>query len=64
MNEKKQVSEFKKKYKLKNIKSAELCKTLSVQGYTVVEFNGINDSDDVSNLIDALKLDDMIVQHK
>ena len=54
MNYKKQATEFKRKYKLKTITSKSLCGALNEQGYTVIEFNGIADSEDVTALRDAL----------
>ena len=56
MNSKKQVAEFKRKYHLKNINSTVLHDTLTAQGYTVIEFNNIENKPDVASLIEALDL--------
>lgn len=48
MNELKQARLFKKKYKIKQLNSAALLDVLNQQGFTVVFFNGIDDTDDVS----------------
>ena len=60
MNGKKKAAEFRRKYRLKFINSASLCEALNAQGYTVVEFNGIDDSGDVTDLIEALNLQEQI----
>lgn len=60
MNEKKQVAEFKRKYHLKTVNIATLREVLTAQGYTVIEFNNIENTEDVSSLIEALQLWDQI----
>lgn len=60
MSEKKQVKDFKKKYKIKKIDSDVLIDILNKQGYTVVEFNGIDDTEDVTEVVDALNLAEYI----
>ena len=60
MDVRKQATRFRKKYKLKAINSATLCDVLSRQGYTVIEFNGTAETEDVRNLIDALEIHDQI----
>lgn len=54
-----QVRSFCKKYQLKKISSEGLTSALRQQGYTIIEFNGIDDNEDVSSLIDALDLFNM-----
>lgn len=49
-----QVADFKRKFKIKQVTSEGLCRALSEQGYTVIEFNGIDDNDDVTALKNAL----------
>ena len=56
MNSKRQAADFKKKYRLNQITSKSLCFVFNRQGYIVVEFNGINDIDEVTALKDALGL--------
>lgn len=56
MNYKKQVADFKRKYSIKAITSESLVRALNEQGYTVIEFNGIADSEDVIALRDALNV--------
>lgn len=64
MNEKKSVAAFKKKYHLKYVNSATLWDVLTLQGYTIVEFSSINNTDDVQTLIEALKLQEQILCSK
>ena len=54
MNYRKQVSEFKRKYHINVITSESLSHALNEQGYTIIKFNGIADSEDVIALRDAL----------
>ena len=56
MNEKKNVKTFKKKYKIKTVDSSSIRDALGKQGFTVVEYNGIDDSEDVNALISALEI--------
>ena len=56
MNGKKQAADFRNNYKLKAVNSAELCRALREQGYTIIEFNGLSDRKAVADLIDALQL--------
>lgn len=60
MTNKKNVAEFRRKYRLKVVSSASLREILVTQGYTVVEFNGIDEKEEVASLIDALHLQDYI----
>lgn len=60
MNEKKSVKTFKKKYKLKNITSKNLSEVLNKQGFTLVEYNGADDNEDVKTLISVLNLKEFI----
>lgn len=64
MNAKKKAAEFKRKYQLKAINSAILWDVLVEQGYTVVEFNSIQNTDDVKALIEALRLEEQILHSK
>lgn len=52
----KEAKRFKKKYKIKELTSEIIISVLEEQGYTTIEFDGINESKDVSDLIDALNL--------
>ena len=54
MNYRKQVADFNKKHNIKTVTSEELCRALNEQGYTIIEFNGIADNEDVAALRDAL----------
>ncbi len=56
MNYKKQATTFRRKYKLKQINSKSLCDALNMQGYTVIEFNGVADSEDVIALRNSLHI--------
>ena len=60
----KKVAEFKRKYRLRAINSAILCDVLIEQGYTVVEFNCVQNTKDVNTLIEALGLEEQIFQSK
>lgn len=64
MNYKRQVADFKKKYTLKQVSGESLYRVLNEQGYTVVEFNGINDNDDVVALKKALGLGSFMEQSR
>lgn len=61
---KKQVKSFRRKYNMRDVNVDSLKNTLSKQGYTVVEFNSIINDENVSSLIDSLKLDDYIRNSK
>lgn len=60
MNELKQVRVFKKKYKIKRVNSSALLDTLKKQGFTLVFFNGVDDTEDVSSLVALLDLGEQI----
>ena len=64
MDIKKSVKEFKRQYSIDVINSARLSEVIREQGYTIVEFNGIDDTDDVRCLIDVLQLQDQISHSK
>lgn len=64
MNTKKQVSEFKSKFQLKEINSTALCTVLEKQGYTVIEFNHVENDPDVATLIGALGLREQVACSK
>lgn len=56
MNEKKQARAFRRAVHLKRVDSDGLCRALKELGYTVVSCNGLCDSDEVTELLDALGL--------
>ncbi len=56
MGDKRETGKFIKKYKLHDITVDDLKRVLCDQGYTVVEFNGMYNTKDVTNLIEALEL--------
>lgn len=64
MNVKKQVSAFKKKYHISALNSAVLWKALTEQGYTIIEFSNIQNSEEVATLVSALCLEEMISTSK
>ena len=64
MNQKRKAAEFKRKYSLKTINSADLWEALTAQGYTLVEFNSIKNKENVASLIGALQLEDQIARSK
>ncbi len=64
MTQKKNADRFKRKFKLRTVNSAALCDALSEQGFTLIEFNGIRDNKDVSDLISALRLGDHVRQER
>lgn len=64
MNQKRKAAEFKHKYGLKTINSADLWEALTAQGYTLVEFNSIENKENVASLIEALQLEDQIARSK
>lgn len=47
MKQKRKAAEFKRKYSLKTINSADLWEALTAQGYTLVEFNSIKNKENV-----------------
>lgn len=60
MSGNRKVVEFRRKYQIKTVNSAVLCKILEIQGYTLVEFNNIENKEDVTSLIEALQLQEQI----
>ncbi|MEE3491536.1 ImmA/IrrE family metallo-endopeptidase [Ruminococcus sp.] len=64
MNTKEKVRLFKRRHKIRVVNSATLCDALKVQGFTIIEFNGVSDNKDVADLIDALQLKDYISSEK
>lgn len=64
MKAKNKVTEFKRKYDLKVVNSAILWDVFMAQGYTVVEFNNIENEENVTSLIDALGLQEQIACSK
>lgn len=64
MNGKQQARAFRKQYNIKIVNSATLCEALTEQGYTIIEFNGVQEKESVSDLITALRLEDQISHSK
>ena len=64
MNKKRKAAAFRKKYKLKIINSSNLSDILISQGYTIIEFNGVMDSEEVNELVSALDIRDQIAHSK
>lgn len=64
MGERKQVKEFIKKYRLREINARTLQKAMEMQGYTIVEFNGRYEQEDVGELIKLLDLDEYVRRSK
>ena len=64
MNGKQQAKAFRKQYNIKVVNSATLCEALTEQGYTIIEFNGVQEKESVSDLISALHLEDQITHSK
>ena len=64
MNYKKQATDFKRKYNIKVISSKSLIRALNEQGYTVIDFNGIVDVEDVAALRDALDIGQYMKQSR
>ncbi len=60
MGDKRETGKFIKKYKLHDITVDDLKRVLCDQGYTVVEFNGMYNTKDVINLIEALDLTEYV----
>lgn len=56
MNYKKQCAAYRKKYKISRVTSGTLRAALEEQGYTVVEYNGIDDNENVRTLKELLGL--------
>lgn len=64
MNGRHQAKAFRKQYNLKIINSATLWEALTEQGFSIIEFNGVQDKDSVLELISALHLEDQISHSK
>lgn len=64
MNYKKQATDFKRKHNVTKVTSSNLCTALNEQGYTVIEFNGIVDNDDVAALRDTLGVGQYMTQSR
>ena len=64
MDGRKKAAAFKKRYHLKVVDYASLCQALKEQGYTVIEYNGVHDTESVAELIAALGLEDQISHSK
>lgn len=61
---KKVVAEFRKKYRIIKPDLDELRSIISSQGYTVIEFNGIYNDENVVAIIEELNLDALISERK
>lgn len=61
---KKKVKQFKKEYNQGEVSYSSLKSVIQSQGYTIIEFNHISNSEDVNQLISALGLQSMISQSK
>ena len=64
MNGKQQAKAFRKQYNTKIVNSATLCEALTEQGYTIIEYNGVQEKESVADLISALHLEDQISHSK
>ena len=64
MGERRQVREFIRKYRLRQVNVRTLKGVLKDQGYTVVEFNGVCDREDVAELITSLGLTELAANVK
>lgn len=64
MSVKQQARAFRREHGLRVVNSAALYAALQEQGYTVIEFNGVHDTDDVAALIDALHLQDQVAHSR
>lgn len=64
MTASKEANSFKRKFHINVVNSSALYDALTEQGYTIIEFNGIYDSGEVSSLIDALQLGDQVAHSK
>lgn len=58
------VKEFVKEYQLQELNAASLCLVMEQQGYTIVKYNHIENESDVSELVDALGLREMVERSK
>ena len=64
MNQKREVKRFCRKYGIRNISKSELERALAEQGYTIIDYNGILETDDVAQIIGNLDLNDYIQSGK
>lgn len=64
MGDRRQVREFIRKYRLRQVNARTLKGVLKEQGYTVVEFNGVCDREDVAELITSLGLTELAANVK
>ena len=64
MDQKKEAKRFCQKYGIKSITKDELERALSEQGYTVIDYNGILETDDVAQIINNLDLNDYVQSGK
>lgn len=61
---KKEVAEFRKKYRIIKPDLNELKEIISSQGYTIIEFNAIYNDENVAAIIEELNLDTLISERK
>lgn len=64
MTQRKQAVNFKKKYNIKSISSDELVRALGEQGYTLVQYNGVEEAEDVAILGKELDLEKWMKQSR
>ena len=64
MIQRKQAANFKKKHKIKVISSNELARALGEQGYTLVQYNGIKENEDVATLSRELSIEKWLRQSR
>lgn len=64
MNSKKSAKEFKKKHKVKKVTVETLMKAMGEQGYTVIFYNGLDDSRDIKDLANALDITEHLLQNR
>ena len=62
MIQRKQAANFKKKHKIKAVSSNELARALGEQGYTLVQYNGIEENEDVATLSRELGIEKWLQQ--
>ena len=62
-NIKRAAAEFRRKYRMTDVNEKTLCDVLQKQGYTVIEFKKIINDENVAQIIDDLKLADMVACH-
>ena len=64
MIQRKQAANFKKKHGIKVVSSDELARALGEQGYTLVQYNGIEENEDVTTLSTELGIEKWLKQSR